>query len=89
MIAVVMTKTSWTVAEAEAKFSEVIGDALSKGPQTITKDGHGAVVLVSIEEWERRTKRSGNLAAFFAGSPLRDSQLFVKRSSKKPRALKF
>jgi prevent-host-death family protein len=61
----------WTVAEAKAKFSEIMERAMSEGPQTITKRGRTAAVVVGAEEWERKTKRSGNLAEFFAGSPLR------------------
>ena len=32
-----------------------------------------------MEEWERKTKRSGNLAEFFAASPLRGSGIEVER----------
>lgn len=73
------TKT-WTVAEAKAKFSEVIEQARARGPQTITRNGRHAVVIVSAEEWERKTKRSGSLADFFASSPLPSSKLKTKRS---------
>ena len=66
-----MTAATWTVAEAKAKLSEVIERAQSGGPQTITKNGRTAVVVVDAEEWERKTKRTGNLAEFFAASPLR------------------
>jgi hypothetical protein len=34
-----------------------------------------AVVVVDAEEWERKTRRIGNLAEFFAASPLRGSGL--------------
>jgi prevent-host-death family protein len=70
---------SWTVAEAKAKFSEVIERARSGGPQTITRNGRTAVVVVAAEEWERKTRRSGNLAEFFAASPLKGSGLRAKR----------
>lgn len=80
-----MTAATWTVAEAKAKLSEVIERAQSGGPQTITKNGRTAVVVVDAEEWERKTKRTGNLAEFFAASPLRRSGLKVKRSKDRPR----
>ena len=70
---------TWTVAEAKARFSEVIDRARKGGPQTITKNGRTAVVVVSVEEWERKTHRPGNLAEFFAESPLRDSGLETMR----------
>jgi prevent-host-death family protein len=74
-----MGTQTWTVAEAKARFSEVIDLAKSTGPQTVTRRGRDAVVIVAAEEWERKTKRKGNLAEFFAASPLRGSGLQVKR----------
>ena len=71
---------TWTVAEAKAKLSEVIDQALSQGPQIVTRSGRKAVVIVAAEEWDRKTRRKGNLAEFFATSPLRESDLKVQRS---------
>jgi prevent-host-death family protein len=75
-----MSMGKWTVAEAKAKFSEVIDKARKSGPQTITKNGRTAAVVVSAEEWERKTHRPGNLAEFFAESPLRGSGLKAPRT---------
>jgi prevent-host-death family protein len=75
----------WTVAQAKAKFSELIDRAQSCGPQTITRNGRTAAVIVAAEEWERKTKRTGNLAEFFAASPLRGSALQAKRLHDRPR----
>jgi prevent-host-death family protein len=69
----------WTLASAKAHLSEVVNRALSEGPQTITRHGHKAVVVVSAEEWERKTKRKGSLVEFFANSPLRGSGLDIER----------
>jgi prevent-host-death family protein len=76
---------NWTVAEAKAKFSEIIERAMREGPQTITRKGRTAAVVVGAEEWERKTKRVGTLAEFFAGSPLRGSKLKVRRIKARPR----
>ena len=70
----------WTVAEARAKFSEVLDRALSDGPQTITRNGKTTAIIVSAKEWGRRAKRQGTLADFFANSPLRGSGLEIERS---------
>lgn len=78
---------SWTVAEAKAKFSEVVEKARTAGPQTITKNGRKAAVIVSAEEWERKTHRVGNLTEFFAASPLPDSGLKVRRAKGAPRKI--
>ncbi|HZQ17357.1 MAG TPA: type II toxin-antitoxin system Phd/YefM family antitoxin [Terriglobales bacterium] len=75
----IRTVNQWTVAEAKAKFSEVIDRAQSDGPQMVTRNGRSAAVIVAADEWARKTKRKGNLAEFFASSPLRESGLRVKR----------
>lgn len=80
-----MTIDTWTVAEAKAKFSEVIDKARTSGPQTITRNGRTAVIVVAVEEWDRKSRRPGNLAEFFAESPLRGSGLKAPRSKDGPR----
>ncbi|MFZ0419954.1 MAG: type II toxin-antitoxin system Phd/YefM family antitoxin [Candidatus Sulfotelmatobacter sp.] len=44
-----MSTPTWTVAEAKAKFSEIIERAMSEGPQTITRNGRTAAVVVGAE----------------------------------------
>ena len=77
----------WGVAEAKTRLSEIIDRVLSHGPQTITRNGKKTVVMVSADEWERRTRRRGSLADFFAASPLRGSGLEVERSQDDPREI--
>ena len=48
-----MSTQTWTVAEAKAKFSELIDKAKSEGPQKITKHGRITEVVVAAEEKER------------------------------------
>ena len=71
--------TDWTVASAKAHLSEVMNRALSEGPQLITRNGRKAVVMVSAEDWEKKTKRKGSLVEFFANSPLRGAKLKIER----------
>ena len=80
-----MSSQTWTVAQAKAKFSEIIDRAMSEGPQTITRKGRTAAVVVGAEEWQRKTKRVGTLAEFFANSPLRGSGLKIQRRKDRPR----
>jgi prevent-host-death family protein len=82
-------EANWTVAEAKAKFSELIEKARSRGPQTITKNGRKAAIVVSPEEWQRKTERVGTLADFFAASPLRNSGLKIPRSKQFPRPIRL
>lgn len=78
---------NWTVADAKARFSEVIEKAHEEGPQTITKNGRPTAVMVSIEEWEKKAHRSGSLAEFLLASPLRNAELDVDRAPDAPREL--
>lgn len=78
---------TWTIAEAKARLSEVVDEALTRGPQTITRHGRKAAVVVAADEWERKTKRVGTLAEFFAVSPLRESGLKLRRRKDRPRKL--
>jgi prevent-host-death family protein len=70
---------TWTVAEAKAKFCELIEKAQAEGPQKITKHGRTTAVIVAAEEWERKAERKGNLAEFLAASPLRGSGLKLRK----------
>jgi prevent-host-death family protein len=74
-----MSMHTWTVAEAKAKFSELVQKAKSEGPQKITRHGRTAAVVVAAEEWERKAERKGNLAEFLAASPVRGSRLKLRR----------
>ena len=74
----------WTVAHAKAKLSEVIERAQSE-PQLITRNGTPSVVMVSVEEWNRKTARKGSLADFLLDSPLAGSGLDDDRLGEAPR----
>jgi prevent-host-death family protein len=71
--------TSWKVAEAKARLSELIEQALREGAQEITRHGRRTVVVVSATEWDRRTRRKGSLVEFLDRSPLKDSGLTIER----------
>ena len=84
-----MPTRAWTVAKAKAKFSELIARARTLGPQTITKNGRPAAVVVAAEDWHRKTKRVGNLAEFLAASPLRGSGLKIERVKDRGRPIRL
>jgi prevent-host-death family protein len=77
---------TWTLAGAKARLSEVV-DRAQAGPQTITRNGKPSAVIVSAEEWARKTLRKGTLAEFLLASPLRgaDLELELERQRDKPR----
>ena len=86
MVSVTKENGSWTVAGAKARLSEVIERAQS-APQTITRNGKPSVVVVSAEEWQRKTVRKGTLAEFLMDSPLRGADLELERQRDEPRDL--
>lgn len=44
---------TWKLEDAKARFSEVVRYARESGPQRVTVRGHDAVVVMSVEEFER------------------------------------
>lgn len=70
---------TWSLANAKAHLSEVIDQAVSEGPQTITRRGRPTAVVVSAEEWERERRRKGTLSEFFRNSPLYGSGIDLER----------
>ena len=79
----------WAVAKAKASFSELIDRARTVGPQTITRNGRPTAIVVSIEDWDQKTKRRGTLAEFFASSPLRGADIVIERTTDGPRELEW
>jgi prevent-host-death family protein len=75
---------TWTLAGAKARFSEVV-DRAQAGPQIITRNGKPSAVIVSAEEWARKTERKGTLAEFLLASPLRGAEIELERQRDTPR----
>jgi antitoxin Phd len=61
----VMTRRNWSVQDAKNRFSEVV-DAARREPQTVTKHGKPAVVVVAVDEYERLRKLQHLKAPSFA-----------------------
>jgi prevent-host-death family protein len=79
---------AWSVAEAKARLSEVIDRAQDK-PQVITRNGKPSAIVVSVDEWARKTVRKGTLAEFLLNSPLRGAELELERQRDEPPDLKL
>jgi len=80
-----MTK-KWQLQEAKNRFSEVVNDALQEGPQTVTRHGEETVVVLSMKDYRKlQGKPKVPLADFLLASPLRGSDLNVKRNKSLPR----
>jgi prevent-host-death family protein len=85
-----MADDAWSVAEAKAKFSELVESARSKGPQRVTRNGKEAVVVVSAEEWARRVRPAPKtMLEFLERSPLKGSDLNLERDRDIGRDFRF
>jgi antitoxin Phd len=73
-------KTAWALQDAKNRLSEVVEDALRKGPQWITRRGQDAVVVLSVPEYRKIKARKGSLVAFFRESPIFGQELDLGRS---------
>lgn len=80
---------TWGIAEAKAKFSEVIDQAVHHGPQTITRHGVEEVVVVSKAEWEKKNRPRRSAADFWLNSPLRGSGIKIERINLSARKVKL
>lgn len=74
-------KRVWQVQEAKNKFSEVVDEALSNGPQIITRRGEEVVVIVSSTEYRQLTAKPQRLSEFFRASPLAAADLDLSRDA--------
>lgn len=60
-----MSRRNWSVQEAKNRFSEVV-EAARREPQTVTKHGKPAVVVVGVAEYERLRRFENSRAPTFA-----------------------
>jgi len=70
----------WQLQEAKNKLSQVVQEARSHGPQTITLRGKEAAVLMSAEDYRRLTEPKGSLVEFLRSSPWAETDLDLERS---------
>jgi antitoxin Phd len=75
----------WQLQDAKSKFSQLVDQALAQGAQIVTRRGKKEVVVLPFQEYERLTRRSGNLSEFLLASPLPGSGLKIERDKSLPR----
>ena len=72
---------SWQLQEAKNKFSQVVEDAVSDGPQVITKHRVEVAIVISFAEYQKMIASKGKLSAFFRDSPLVGVDLDLARDT--------
>jgi antitoxin Phd len=85
-----MARRTWSVQDAKNRFSEVV-EAARRKPQTVTKHGKPAVVIVAADEYDRLRKLQHLEAPSFAEMLLAMPQGDVEfeRLKAKPRDVEF
>ncbi len=84
-----MLENHWQLQDAKNKFSNVVKKAQHSGPQIVTKRGKEAVVILSIEEYNRLIRPKTNLVTFFQSSPLSHENIDLTRSKDLPRDIEI
>ena len=69
----------WQLQEAKNKFSEVVEQAVEKGPQVVTRRGREIVAIISIDEYRRLISPPTDIVDFFQESPLAQSGVDLDR----------
>jgi antitoxin Phd len=70
-------KNTWQLQEAKNQLSTVVENALTRGPQTITRHGTPAVVVVAAKEFHQQRSQRKSIVELF--EPARGLDLGVKR----------
>jgi antitoxin Phd len=83
-----MTQPSWSLQNAKNRFSEVV-EAARKTPQTVTKHGKPAVVVLAADEYERlrtlQRLKAPSLAELLLAMP--QGEIEFERLKTKPRTV--
>jgi len=72
------TRDYWPLQDAKARFSELVNRCAQEGPQTVTKHGKPAVVVIPWNDYRAMTHKKRSLREFLAAAPR--TELDVKRS---------
>ncbi len=80
-------KTIWKLQEAKNKFSKVVRDALSSGPQYVTRRGLETVVVLSVKEYESLISKKQPFNKFLLSCPRMDDDFEIERQKDYPRSI--
>jgi antitoxin Phd len=86
-----MSAHQWSLRDAKNSFSAVVAAAIKGTPQTVTKRGKPAVVVLSVTEYQRLSRQDRaealNFADHLLGMPQDDGSF--ERGRIKPRNIDF
>jgi prevent-host-death family protein len=71
----------WQLQEAKNKLSEVVDEAITNGPQVITKRGVETAIVLSYRDYRALLLNQQKLSDFFRESPLVGVELDLTRDT--------
>ena len=77
----------WQLQEAKSKFSRLVEEAISDGPQFVTKRGVESVVVISSKEYSKLKKKKSNLINLLKNAPT--INIDISRSDEPIRKIEF
>jgi antitoxin Phd len=83
--------SSWQLQEAKARFSELVREAMTHGPQTVTVRGEAAVVVLSQRQYRSLQAQAGKprFTDLMRSSPLVGVDLQIERDRSLPRDIQL
>lgn len=81
-------ETIWKLQDAKARFSQLIENALAKGPQSITRRGSKVAVVLSAKQYEDMVSSKPSLKEFLLACP-KVKGFEVERQKDMPRPLEL
>lgn len=87
-----MDGSQWSLQNAKNCFSAVVEAACKGQPQTVTKRGKRAVVVLSVEDYDRLCGNSAHEPSFvehLLAFPQGEGDFEIERTDLKPRDVQF
>lgn len=81
--------SEWQLREAKGNFSQLIKRAAGGDPQTVTVHGRPTAVVVSVEEYDRLTRRRSKLSSALLQPDLAAEDLDISHSRDRGRAIEL
>jgi antitoxin Phd len=78
----------WQVQEAKTRLSEVIEQARTEGPQTITRHGTERAVILSVEDYRALVAHRPDFKSYLLGGPKVD-EFEIERDRDTGRKISF
>jgi antitoxin Phd len=60
---------AWQLQDAKARFSELVQKAIDEGPQTVTRRGRDAVVVLSAKDYAKLQEKGPSLVEVLMSGP--------------------